>query len=102
MRFLFEGFSGIQLMLDPHELRVRIRWKSARQLIRKCVKLKIIVGDHCRHAGSAICARHGYAVGDGIYNAPAIADHIINFAGCDIFALPAKSVADPVDEMKKP
>lgn len=36
MRFLFEGFSGIQFMRDPQKLRMRTRWKSAHQLIREC------------------------------------------------------------------
>src|ERR1700733_10927884 len=46
-------------------------------------------------------ARDLDAIGGGVEHALAFADRVVDFAGRDIFALPAEGVADAVDEMEK-
>src|ERR1700747_202341 len=77
-----------------------INRQSAHQMVSERFEGEAVVDDKCRHAGTTVCTGYGYAIGDGIDDACAVADRVIDLAGCDILALPTKGIANPVDEME--
>src|ERR1700739_2044268 len=70
-------------------------------MVNERLEVKILVDHDRRHAGAAIRVGNAYSVGRRIKDTRAVPDRIIHFAGCNILALPAESVADTVDEIEK-
>ena len=64
-------------------------------------QIETFVDDDCRHAGAAVGARHRDAIDVGLHDARTRGHRLRHFAGRDVLALPAKGVADPVDEIEK-
>jgi hypothetical protein len=101
MLFLFERLGGIERRADADDERMRVSGQPLRKVIGERVDVECVVNDDGGHAGAAIMARHFDAVSRRIQNALALPDRIVDFAGRDVLALPAKSVADAIDEMEE-
>src|SRR6202011_3388595 len=97
---LLEGLGDVERPAEPDEDRKRIDRKPAPQLYREDPEIETLVRHQSRHAGAAVGAGDGDAVGRGVENAGAIPDRVVPLAGRDVLALPAEGVADPGDEME--
>jgi hypothetical protein len=98
---LLEGFSCIERGREPHEQRMRIRRQPLRQMIGESPDIEVIAGHDRRHAGAAGMVRDCHAIGGGVAHAGVIEDRLVHLAGRDILALPAKGIAEAVDEVEK-
>src|ERR1700756_2064546 len=70
-------------------------------MLAKNFEIEILADNDRGHAGADIGARHGHAIGRGVDDPMAIAKAVIDLAGRDILALPAKGIADTIDEIEE-
>src|SRR5262245_59817062 len=63
-------------------------------------EVEVRLGDDCRHSGPPVAAGHRDAVDVGLKRTVEGADRLFDFGGGHVFALPAKGVADAVDEIE--
>src|SRR5580704_12441318 len=80
---------------------MRVSWETAREMFAQNSEIEISVDHDRRHAGAAIGARHGHAIGRGVDDPWAIAKTIIDLAGCDVLALPAEGIAEAIDKIEE-
>src|ERR1700761_364357 len=99
--FLLEGFRRIQRRADADEDRTGIGRQTPREMIAQYREIKTGAGDNSRHSGAAIGTRNCNAIGCGVDDAWTLQDRLVHLRRRNVLALPAESVADPIDEMKK-
>src|SRR5690348_13485906 len=99
--FLLESLGGIERLAQPDEDRNRVIRQTVEQMVGERDEIEPIAGHDRRHAGTAIGAGNADAISRGVENARTVSDRIVHFAGRDVLAFPAKSIADPIDEVEK-
>ena len=97
---LLERHRHLDLAAHAQEQRPRVAGQQRVEMRAQGREIDRIVGDDRRHAGAALVARHGDAVHGGVADAAEAADGFGDLRGRNVLALPAKSVADPVDEIE--
>src|SRR6202521_2406489 len=70
------------------------------QVLAEGRKIERALGAQPRHAGAPRLAGDAHAVNDGFQNSRERGHHLGHLEGRYVLALPAKSVADPVDEIE--
>src|ERR1700733_5041082 len=61
----------------------------------------MVVDHYGSHSGAAIAACNSHSVGGCIDYARTVQNRAVNFAGCNIFALPAEGIAEPINKIKE-
>src|ERR1700756_4443551 len=69
-------------------------------MVNERFEVETLLDHDRRHASAAIRVRNAYTIGRRVNDTWAVPDCIIHFAGCNVLALPAESVADTVDEIE--
>src|SRR5689334_14090084 len=70
------------------------------QVCPECLEIQISVADEQGHAGSAFCTRNSNAVDARLSDPRKRADNLRHFERRNVFTLPAKGVADAIDEIE--
>ncbi len=97
-----EGRRRLKLGLEAQEQRPRDRRQRFLDMGAQAVEIEFgdIVDHQSRHPGAAFVAGNRDAVDDGFFDALERRDRLGDLRGRDVLALPAKGVADPVDEVE--
>src|SRR6201986_1507187 len=72
-----------------------------RQMVGEGSKVEACINHNGRHAGAAVGAGNLDTVSRSFHNARTTSHGLVHLRSRDVLSLPAKGVADPVDEMKK-
>src|SRR3954447_7406145 len=99
--FLLERLGRIELARDAYEDGVSIGRQALSEMGGQRLDVKALVHHDRAHAGAAIGAGDVDAVGGGIDHAGEIAYGVVDLRGRDVLALPAKGVADAIDEVEE-
>ena len=96
---VLEGFGHIHFLTDPQKHRTRIVREDCGEMPMQTLEIEILVDDQRRHARAAFTPRRLHAIDRRVTNARAAAQGVLDFEGRDIFALPSKGIADPIDKI---
>ena len=66
----------------------------------ECLEVQLIVSDEHGHAGAAVGAGNSYSIDAGLLDAGKGTDRLRHLGSGNIFTLPAKGVADTVNEIE--
>src|SRR3984957_371400 len=75
--------------------------QSAGHLIPEFIDIEMVADHYGSHSGAAIGAWNSHSVGGCIDYARTVQNRVVNFAGCNIFALPAEGIAEPINKIKE-
>src|SRR5690348_17077533 len=101
MFLLLEGFGGIERGANPYHHRTSIDRKPLRKTGREFTHVEIGIDHDRRHSGPAIGTGNFHTIGSCLGNAWAISNRFVYLRSRDVLALPAESIADPVDEVEE-
>ena len=96
---VLEGCGHVDAILEAQEQRPGIGRQPAGEMISQRGKIERAVGDQRRHAGGALGARDGHAIDRRLGDAWERHQRLRDLRGRDVLALPAKGVADAIDEI---
>src|SRR3954454_8428981 len=99
--FLLERLGRIELARDAYEDGVSIGRQALSEMGGQRLDVKALVHHDRAHAGAAVGAGDADAVGGGVDHAGEIAHGVVDLRSRDVLALPAKGVADAVDEVEE-
>src|SRR3954471_1210324 len=98
---LLERLGRIELARDAYEDGMSIGRQALCEMGGQRLEDEALVYHDRTHAGAAVGAGDAHAVGGGVDHAAEVAHGVIDFRSRDVLALPAKGVADAVDEVEE-